>query len=61
MKTLKDALIEKGFKEKPLSETEKESLNSKAYDDVLMMKKPSLPENNYYIECYNFWSSIAKR
>jgi len=29
-------------------------LNHKAYEDVLDCKQPSLPDDEEYMECYNF-------
>lgn len=39
---------------------ERENLNHLAYMDVLDCRGPSMPDNEVYMECYNFWRPLQK-
>ena len=34
--------------------------NSMAYDDIVEMNNPSMPEDEEYMSCYYFWRGLAK-
>ena len=37
-----------------------DELNHKAYEDVLDCKDPSMPDNEEYMQCYNFWRPLQR-
>ena len=38
----------------------KDELNNLAYCDVLEDKKASMPDNEYYMKCYDYWNFLKK-
>ncbi len=39
---------------------DKDQLNHQAYDDVACCKEPSIPYDEYYMQCYRFWRPLQK-
>lgn len=46
------------MKTNELTEDQREKINHKAYANVLEENGCTLPDDTYYIKCYNFWNNI---